>query len=406
MNILYLSHCVPYPPNKGDRIRSYFLIRELSRHHRIFLHALTTEAPAPGVIEGLEEFCESVVVHRRSLKMSSAFALLSIFTPFPLSLGYFFSWPVFRAVRETLRRERIDAVFGYSSSVAQYVFACEGVASGVDLVDADSVKWGEYVAVSRFPKKWIYALENRRLSKWEQKIQSRCDFTLVCSDAEKEKLAEVAPKYTDKVIVVRNGIDFEKFPRQKHRPISSRELLFTGQMDYLPNIDAALYFYVKILPLIQRRLRDASFTIVGRNPDPLVTDTCRTAEVTGEVKDVGEYLARAAVFVAPLRLAYGIQNKVLEAMASGVPVVCTPEVQRGLRAQPGRDVLVGDSPESFAESVIEILEDSGKANFLADNAYAFVREHHLWEDNIRRVDQLLRAASNASSLDGRASEIR
>lgn len=388
MNILFISHKVPYPPNKGEKIRALNIIKYLSQCHKIFLYSLCDNKDDLRYVEQLKNYCHSVNLYRVSPFLSFLRALAYLFTKYPLTLGYFFSYRMKKDIKEILKNEPIDAIFAFCSSSAQYDSEAKTNAKKIiDFIDVDSDKWRDYANTVKFPLSLIYALEARRLRMWEKEINQLYDFSLVSTEKEKKRLEIIDSTGRDKIHVVKYGVDFDYSQLEEKRHFS-QSLIFTGQMDYLPNVDAVIFFYTKILPLIKKQIPAIIFYIAGREPLTKIKTLCKEAIITGS-EDVRTYLRKASVFVAPMRICHGIQSKVLEAMAFGLPVVATSKVLNGIKATPEREILVGDTPEEFAQKVIELLLDEKKREFLSKNAQEFVQKNHDWNKNLSELDNIM-----------------
>lgn len=391
MRILVLSHNTPFPPNKGDKIRAYHMIRGLAQHHEVHLLSLSKDPADVRYLSDLRSVVKTAEIFPLKGLYSKIFALLCVLSPFPLTFGFFFSRGLRSAIAQKLRSEKFDLVFCFCSSTAQYVQKLASPPVIVDFVDIDSAKWAEYAEIKSFPKSLIFALECKRLRAWEAAIHRHSLATLLTTNRERKRLLELAPEKPETINVVPNGIDVSQYAGES--PVSASPIVvFTGQMDYLPNIDAVVYFYHNVWPLIKKEIPFAEFQIIGRNPPPELRETCPTAFISGEVDDVRPFLRRARVFVAPLRLSFGSQLKVLEAMASDVPVVATSNVVEGLLAVPDRDLLVADEPVQFAEKVLTLLRDEMLSKRIAGNAKAYVRENHDWSKISETLEGLLSKA--------------
>jgi polysaccharide biosynthesis protein PslH len=279
--------------------------------------------------------------------------------------------------------------------MAQYGQAL-GVPVVMDFVDVDSDKWSQYGRHSRPPLSWLYRAEGRRLQGCEADVARWARFCVLASVAEEALLKSFAP--WARTTVIPNGIDFEDFrPVPVPREDAGFGLIFTGAMDYLPNIDAVKHFCDEILPLVRREVAHTRFYIVGLNPPAEVRrlGEIQGVVVTGAVPDVRPYYERAAVCVAPIRIGRGVQNKVLQAMAMGLPVVASSVAHRGLEAQPGKHLHVEDEPAGFAARVITLLKDPGERQIMARQARAFVETHHDWSVSCARLEADLRLAASA-----------
>jgi sugar transferase (PEP-CTERM/EpsH1 system associated) len=319
-----------------------------------------------------------------------------------LSLPYFSS-PRLRQ-RLALRAEDrgYDLVYASSSPMAQYarVFGAPVV---MDFVDVDSDKWTQYGQHSRPPLSWLYRTEGRRLQAAEADIARWASLCLLATPIEETLLRSFAP--WARTAVIPNGIDLDYF-----RPIeggsSSPAVIFTGAMDYLPNIDAVRHFCDDILPRVRREIPETRFYIVGLNPAPEVQRLADIAGVvvTGLVPDVRPYYARASVCVAPLRIGRGVQNKVLQAMALGMPVVASSVAQRGLQAEASRHLHVEDDATAFARRVVQLLKAPDERAAMGLRARAFVEAHHAWDASCARLDRLISSAvlAAAARMEARA----
>lgn len=390
MKILFICNRLPFPPDKGEKIRSFHLIKHLSKKHSISLYSLCDKKEDAVYKENLKEYCSSVNVYRVNPIFSNVRALTYLFTKYPLTFGYFFSNQMKRGVQRALEEETFDIALSYCSSSAQYIIDANKVKRVVDFVDVDSNKWESFARAAKFPFSFIYSLEAKRLKKWEKTINEMCTSSIVVTEREKERLAAIDPSGKDKVHVINNGVDLERFKFQEEAAPKNM-LIFTGQMDYLPNVDAVMYFYKEIFPLVKKDIPDASFCIVGRSPADIIRKRCKGATITGYVEDIRDYLNEAKVYVAPLRISHGVQNKILEAMASGVPVVTTSKALEGINAEEEKEIIIADDAKDFASKVIELVKDEGKRKLISKNALEFVKRNHSWETVLSRLDDILEA---------------
>jgi len=381
MKVLYLTHGCPFPPNKGDRIRNYHILKHLSQRHSVTLIYPSFSERDETNASALETYCAAIHTVRLSPLVAKLQCCFSLVRNQPLTNAHFYSKTLQRLVDEQM----YDLVFVDCSSMAQYVLHVEKPKI-IDFVDVDSDKWKRYARMNAFPKSWIFQREHHKLQSFETRLINEFDASMVISESEKQLL----PK-SDRLFVVRNGIDLDYFsPREKWDPDT---LIFTGAMDYFPNIDAVMFFHEQIFPLIKKHRPAVKFVIGGMNPVPRI-NALRSDDVfvTGFVPDMREYLGRAAVCVVPLRIAKGVQNKVLEAMAMGVPVISTTSANEGIHAMNRRDLIVADDPQEFAEQVIHILENQDQATTLARNARRFVEEKFWWKDNLKQIDLAIHSA--------------
>jgi len=264
----------------------------------------------------------------------------------------------------------------------------------MDFVDVDSDKWAQYARYASFPKSWIYKLESKRLSKYERKVAEYFQHSIFVTDSEVKIFKNKNP-HIKNVTAIPNGVDLDYFsPKYGQHPAPSNQqpvLVFTGAMDYFANIDGVVWFTKEILPLIKKEIPEIRFYIVGSNPtkEVLLLSSNNGVTVTGYVTDTREYLGKATVVVVPLRIARGIQNKILEAMAMGIPVVATPQAFEGIEAQPGRDLIFGENPEKIAEGVIKLTREAFLRKSLGDNARRVIENNYCWTKNLERLDRIL-----------------
>jgi polysaccharide biosynthesis protein PslH len=298
-------------------------------------------------------------------------------------------------ITDLLRRRRIRHVFAYSSGMAQYLAAVPATAGRiVDFVDADSEKWRELARGRSWPFSWLYRRESDRLRAFDRDAVAGCDHCLFVSPAEARSFRDLNPSAGAKTLVIPNGVDGGYFTPEASHPCPFPEggpvLAFTGDMSYLPNEDAVLWFARAVLPGLRTRRPDLRFAVVGRAPGRRLRSVAarRGVHLTGAVPDVRPFLAHAALVVAPLRIARGVPNKVLEAMAMAKAVVATPAAVAGLRLRPGQDILIADTPAAFAAAVLGLL-DGGLAADLGAQARARVIADYAWEASFRCLDELI-----------------
>ncbi len=345
--VLILTQRFPHPPDRGDRIRSYNLIKFLSSRFDITVGCTSHEPIAKENLETLKQVATEVIVGRISKLQRVLQAVRSVLFGASITEGYFYSPILSKDVRRLHEQRPFDALLIYCSSMFQYRRAgLEAIPTVVDLVDVDSEKWRQLSADASGPMRWVYRLETARTRKLEKKIALTAHSIALTSCQEAELFRRSAGKST-KAVGISNGVDttyFRANRRSTPQQGEKTELVFTGVMDYLPNVEGVRWFCKEVLPLIKQRL-PVSFKIVGRNPTQAVQDLNRIegVEVVGEVPDVRPYLDAADIAVAPLHLARGIQNKVLEAMASGLPAVVTPQSAEGIAATSGVHLRIAAS---------------------------------------------------------------
>lgn len=392
-DILFLAHRIPYPPNKGDKIRSFNILRYLSARYRVHLGAFIDDDDDWQHVPAIEAMCASVKLvslHKYRALLRSGLGFLS---GEPLSMPYYRDAGMRRWVRELFRREQVAGLFVFSSTMAQYVPPDVCGPAVLDLCDVDSDKWRQYAQRHAFPRNWVYRREARLLAAAERNLAQRFDAVVVVSQTEADLLMRVAPASASKITVMRNGVDTEYFDPQRNYPSVFRPdelpIVFTGAMDYWANIDAVQWFAKEVLPQVLLRHPGGRFYIVGSRPDDAVRALAALpgVAVTGTVADVRPYLSGAHVVVAPLRIARGIQNKVLEALAMARPVVATPAALDGLDDRDYSGAVAAASAAEFAAAVACALDNTAQP--MAGAGRRYVCGRYGWEASLGVLDGLL-----------------
>ena len=390
MRILYLCHRVPYPPNKGEKIRAFHQIRAIARRHEVDLFTLADDPADLAHAAAMSEYCREVTAIPLNPKLARVRALPFLLTPKPITLPYFYSRRLDRAIRNALARRSYDRIFVYCSAMAQYVESIENIPVIMDMVDVDSDKWLQYAEVSGGVKAAIYRREGRSYREYESRISAKFPSVLVTTEREAELIQNFCPEAN--VHVITNGVDTDYFnPQSKIRESIAPAIVFTGDMGYFPNEAAVIYFARNVLPSIQGVCPDVRFLIVGRNPTRNVRELQNIAgvEVTGFVPDVRTYLAQAQVSVAPFSMAMGIQNKILEAMAFGLPVVATSRAVQGLSSKVRTAIDVADAAGDMAATVVRLLRDPEEAHRKGLAGRRVVSTEYTWNRSLDQVMNLL-----------------
>jgi len=397
-DILFLAHRIPYPPDKGDKIRSWHLLSHLCRHHRVHLGCLIDDPDDVYHLPALQTICASV--HAECLRpgLQKALALRGLLTGEALTFPYFQHAGLQRWVDTRLADSPATAI-AFSSAMAPYL-AKAGPATRriIDMVDLDSRKWHDYADRQRGLLRWLYRREGRCLAKAEQEMIRTAALSLFVSPAETRELLGMAPMLRDKVATVGNGVDETYFdpliehPRPDPRLSQGPVVVFTGAMDYGANIDGVAWFSEAVWPELKRRHPNAHFFIVGARPASVVrrlADDARGIVVTGRVPDIRPWLAHAAVVVAPLRIARGVQNKVLEAMAMAKAVLCTAAANTGIDGRDGVELLLADLPELQLARLTDLLGDADRRAALGHAARAHVLDRFRWSAQLAQFDRLV-----------------
>ncbi len=388
-DLLFLAHRIPYPPDKGDKIRSWHLLRHLSDKWRIHLGAFVDDPDDWRHVAVLQDVCADVKLLPLNPRTGKLRSLTGLLTGEALTLPYYWDKRLSDWTRAKLDAG-VDTAMVYSSAMAQYVMAASHCRRIMDFVDIDSDKWRQYAPTKSWPLSWLYRREGRCLLAWERKVAADFNAGLFVSESEASDFRRLAPESAVRISHFNNGVDADYFSPERAYPNpypdGAQVLVFTGAMDYWPNINAVTWFAVEVLPLLRQRYPRAIFYIVGSRPTPEVKALANDhVMVTGRVEDVRPYLAHAAAVVAPLRIARGIQNKVLEAMAMAQTVVSTPQALEGIAAKLEEEILRADSPDEFAVAVGRALSGvrCGPA------ARQRVVGDYSWDASLARVDAWL-----------------
>lgn len=396
--ILFLVHRAPWPPDRGDRIRSWHMFEALRQLAPVHVAALVDSDEDAAIARAkMEPLCASLHLSRRSAGRIGAM-LRALARREPASVPLFRNADLAAHVDGLLRHGEITHIVAFSGQMAQYLPDPAHFSGPVlmDFVDVDSAKFATYAQQDkRQPMHWVHAREARMLADYEARVAARVDASLFVSDAEAELFRSRSGLLDGTVMAVENGIDTDRFDPDAPLPAIDAPagplIVFTGQMDYRPNIDAVRYFADQVLPALRAQRGDAHFAIVGRAP----TDEVKALGardgivVTGEVPDVRPWLAAAHVVAAPLLLARGIQNKLLEAMAMARPVVASPAAAEGIDAVPGKHLLVADDPARMARAIDGLLSAPETATAMGAAARARMIERYGWDARLAPLGALL-----------------
>lgn len=411
MRILYLSLRCPYPPQRGDRIRSYHFLKQLSKRHEITLVFFAESDEDIEAVEHLKPYCETIEwVRFRSLyaKINTA---LHCFSRIPLQVHYWYSPKMQRKINELMRDKDFDLVHAQLFRMGQYVANADGMLKVLDLCDSLALNLSRRADLDCTPKRILVRLEEKRVRRYEVDIMKSFDSGTVVANFDRDYLLNQDENLN--LSVVPMGVDLNYFNNnivngdntaETDSPSTvqdefdtdalvtgeSKVLLFTGTMNYFPNSDAVIHFCKEILPLIQKQHPDASFYIVGNHPTNQVKQLEKQdgVVVTGYVPDIRPYFEKASIFVAPLRAGSGIQTKNLEAMAMQIPVVTTSIGAMGLEAEHEKEVLIADTPEHFAERVVDLIENPKRRKSVAKAGRKRVENSYDWSVLVEKLEQI------------------
>ncbi|MDL1859470.1 TIGR03087 family PEP-CTERM/XrtA system glycosyltransferase [Betaproteobacteria bacterium PRO7] len=388
MRILYVCHRFPYPPKRGGKIRPFNMIRHLALSHEVVVCSLARSAEEAEEGKGIAPYCAEFHVATVDDRVQTLRMIATLPTPITASASYFHSTKLARTIRRLLRERRFDLIFVHCSSVAHYVAHVRDVPKILDFGDMDSQKWFEYADYKPFPLSLGYRWEGWRLQAEEKRLARSFDFCTATTRAEWETLKSYGVDTPSDWFP--NGVDAQAFAPSAE-PYDPEAICFIGRMDYYPNQHAMFWFCEHVLPLLRERRPNVKLAIVGADPPPPVRKLGELpgVTVTGSVPKVQPYVTRSALTVAPLAIARGTQNKILEAMAMGVPVVSSRVAAGGVDAIAGEHLLVAETPEQYRDAILRLLEDPSERARLAAAGRARVLSHHAWGSSMKRLDAII-----------------
>jgi sugar transferase (PEP-CTERM/EpsH1 system associated) len=400
-DLLFLAHRLPYPPNKGDKIRSFNILQHLAQMYRVHLGAFVDDPDDWRHVAAIREICSESCIVQLNSTTAKWRSLEGLITRDALTLPYYRDAKLQAWVDSLLGQGKVKRVWVSCSAMAQYVTKHLGssVRSIMDFIDVDSAKWLQYSDRKTWPISWLYRREHTYVLRYEQWVASKFSASIFVSRAEAALFKTFAPESANRITYINNGVDTNYFsPARRYSnpyPIHDKVLVFTGAMDYWPNVDAVCWFATEVFSAVHKHLPAARFYITGARPVQAVRNLARQpgVRVTGRVPDVRPYLAHACAAVAPLRIAQGVQNKVLEAMAMAKPVIATRQAMAGIDLCPALEHLVADGPADLMERAIEQL-NATQSFVLGKAVRQWVLDHYNWDENLRWLEKLLEGDSN------------
>jgi sugar transferase (PEP-CTERM/EpsH1 system associated) len=400
VDILFLTYRFPYPLDRGDRLTVFHLLRAMSARHRVTLLTFEDGHEPPGGHERLAAFCYRIETVRLSRARSWAQAWLGLASSWPSQVAYFASGRMARQVRETLDGGAYDAVFVHTNRMARYLLGARHRAQVLWLGDSLGLVLGRSLAFAPWWKRPGIAWERHRMDRWEARISRDFRETWALSPADRADLERIG---CERVVLVTHGVD-ERLFELEHMPAPEPRLVFLGNLSVPHNVDAAVFAAREVFPRVRAIHPDARLCLAGAEPAPAVRRLADLdgVEVPGWIDDLRPVWAQAHALLAPLRFSTGIQNKVLEAMAAGVPVVTTGTVARALGARDREHVLVAEDAAALAAAVVETLADAPAARARASRAREHVRAHFSWETAVRRLERVAADAATAPPVPAAA----
>lgn len=401
MNILYLCHRFPFPPKRGGKIRPFNMIRHLSASgHQVTVCSLARSPEEAQESQGIAPYCASFEMGQVKEWVQVARMVVRLAVPTPSSMGFFYSPELATHVNGLLTSKKWDLIFVHCSSVAQYVEHVHNVPKILDFGDMDSQKWFEYANYKPFPLSLGYRFEGAKMLAAEKRLSRRFDLCTATTRAEWETLNRYATGADTDWFP--NGVDADFFcPADE--PYDTDTISFIGRMDYYPNQECMARFCGETWPLLRSDRPAMKLLIVGADPTPAMRQLgdLPGVTVTGSVPDVRPFIRKSALMVAPLNIARGTQNKILEAMAMGVPVVTSSIAAGGVDAEAGAHLLVADTPVTYAQAIMKIVDSPAERTRLAVAGRQRMLSHHAWSRSMVRLDDIIdRGLKNYSKSKG------
>ena len=403
MRILYVCHRFPYPPRRGGTIRPFNMIKHLAQSHEVVVCSLSRSDRETHDAQGIAPFCAEFHIGQVDNRVQALRMLATLPTTLTASASFFHSNKLVRDIKRVLREQTFDLIFVHCSSVAHYVAKVQGIPKILDFGDMDSQKWLEYAQHKAFPLSLGYWWEGARLRAEEKRLAACFDFCTAITRAERQTMTDYGVKTPTDWFP--NGVDNSFFAPIADVAYDPDTIVFIGRMDYFPNQQCMLDFCADVMPRLRARRPSIRLQIVGADPSPEIRQLGELpgVTVTGTVPDVRPYVTQAALTVAPLRIARGTQNKILEAMAMGTPVVCSSVAAGGVDAVPGEHFITADSADDMCNTILRILDDPVERARLAHAGRARVLSNHAWPSSMKRLDAIIeRCVGNFSAAAGSA----
>jgi sugar transferase (PEP-CTERM/EpsH1 system associated) len=396
-NLLYLVHRLPYPPNKGDKVRSFNILKYLSGRYNVFLGTFIDDPDDHAYVDVIRSMCAGLYVCELNPLYSKIKSLKGIVLNNSLSVNYYDNSDFASWVKKEIYNNNIKNVVVFSSVMATFVPEVKDLNVVVEFVDVDSAKWTSYASQHRWPMSWLYKREGEYLLSYERLVAKKAKYSFFVTDQEASLFRGLAPEVSEKIGYFNNGVDtdFFKINLESKSPFfdfhkNSEVLVFTGVMDYWPNIDAVIWFVKDVFPLLLKKFPSLCFYIVGRNPVPAVLNLASdSVVVTGTVTDVRPYLQYASAIVAPLRIARGIQNKILEAMAMSKVVVTSSACASVINAKLDKEILAAEDIIDFVEKISLVLNKKNVAQNIGECARICVETNYSWSAHLTGLENSL-----------------
>jgi len=386
MRILFLTSRFPFPLDKGDKLRAFHQVKELSRNHEIILASVSDQQVLPEHLDQLKPFCKKILVQHISQVRVVRNLIGTFFKRLPFQVGYFYSPKFSVKLRTIIETEKPDVIFCQLVRMAEYVKKVNDIPATLDYMDAFSTGLERLSHRSSWLKRIFVKMEWKRMLKYEQDVFTRFQAHTIISDQDKKLIPH--PKH-DSIAVVPNGVDMEFYhPLERDKKY---DLIFSGNMAYPPNVESVLFIANEVLPALVRKNPETRWVIAGASPGrEILALKSRNIEVTGWVDDMRSCFAESRIHLAPMLISIGLQNKILQAMAMKIPCIVSSLANNAIHAPVNECLLIADSPEEYVEKISLLLEDDRLRERLADNAYQFIQKNFQWSEAVRKLEVSLK----------------
>jgi sugar transferase (PEP-CTERM/EpsH1 system associated) len=397
VKILFVCHRFPFPPKRGGKIRPFNVIRHLtSLGHEVTVASHYRSAAEEAEGAGLADHCAKFLGEQVGPNMARVRMVANLATTTPSSMGYFYSPRLHRRIKDELATGTYDLIFVHCSSVAQYVADATGPRKILDFGDMDSQKWLAYSKIKPFPLSAGYWLEGTKMRRAEEQLAKQFDLCTCTTRMEWETLDEFGTGVPTDWFP--NGVDLDKFA-PTGEAYDRDTICFVGRMDYYPNIECVHDFVANTLPLLVERRPSIKLTIVGADPEPSIRALASdNIVVTGSVPEVQPYVRAAALTVAPLNIARGTQNKILESLAMGVPCVCSELAAGGVDCVAGEHILTASTPAEYADQILRLLDDPEERRRFSEAGRTRMETNHAWDKSMAKLDGIIEKCMAATAV--------
>ena len=389
MKILFLTSRFPYPLEKGDKLRAYHQIAGLGKKHHIILASVSDEPVLPEHVDKLKPFCRRILIHNISKAKQLQNLTRAFLNGKPFQVEYFFSKEFQKKIHKIIREDKPDAIFCQLVRMAEYVRDEKHVPKTLDYQDAFSKGYERQAQRENIFKRIPVMMEWKRMLKYEGRIFNDFNNKIIISEQDRQLIQHPD---RNRIEVVPNGVDFNYYsPQQKEKKY---DLIFSGNMNYPPNIESAVYIAEKIMPLLKKKKPGAKLVIAGANPAPDVLKLqSDSVTVTGWVDDIREPFAASRIHLAPMLISIGLQNKILQAMAMKIPCIVSSQANNAIHAPTNDCLLIADKPEEYVDKILMLLNDESLYSRIADHAFQFVRKNFDWGTMNSKLENVLAGKS-------------